>query len=93
MTVASFLLGLIIASIPACAFNFLVAGNLRKLLLLNVFSWVGFWCGQLVAIWRGWTFLKIGPIVLGVDLLFALVFIALGFWLTNFQPESKKKRR
>jgi len=92
MTFASFILGILIASIPACCFNFLVGGNVRKLLLLNIFSWVGFWVGQLVASWRNWTFLKVGPIILGVDLLFAVVFIALGFWLTNFQPENKKRR-
>ncbi|MHC1741066.1 MAG: hypothetical protein AB9897_08160 [Anaerolineaceae bacterium] len=93
MTFASFLLGLLIASIPACAFNFLIAGKLKKLILLNIFSWVGFWIGQLTATWRGWTFLKVGPIILGVDLLFAIFFIAAGFWLTNLQPVKNNNHR
>ena len=91
MTIASFILGLIIASIPACAFNFLVGGKFRKLILLNLFSWVGFWVGQLIADWRGWTFLSVGPIILSVDLLFALIFIALGYWLTNFENVNKNR--
>jgi hypothetical protein len=92
MTIASFILGCVIASIPACAFNFFVAGKFKKLLLLNIFAWIGFWIGQIIALWRGWVFLKVGPIILGVDLLFAFLFIGLGYWLTNFQPETKKYR-
>jgi len=91
VTIASFILGTLIASIPACACNFLVAGNFRKLVILNIFAWIGFWLGQLIADWRGWTFLKVGPIILGVDLLFAILWIALGYWLTNFQTANKKR--
>jgi len=93
MTIASFFLGFLIACIPACAFNFLIAGNFRKLLLLNLFSLIGFWIGQLISTWRGWTFLLVGPIVLGVDLLFSFAFIGIGFWLTNFQPKAKTVHR
>jgi hypothetical protein len=92
MTFASILLGLVIASIPACAFNFFVAGDFKKLFLLNIFAWIGFFIGQMIATWRGWAFLKVGPIILGVDLLFAFLFIGLGYWLTNFQPEKKRSR-
>jgi len=92
MTVASIILGFLIASIPACIFNFFVAGNFRRLVLLNVFAWIGFWVGQLISAWRGWTFLQVGPIILGIDLLVTILFIALGFWLTNFQTETKKTR-
>jgi uncharacterized membrane protein len=93
MTIASIILGFLIASIPACLFNFFVAGKFSKLLILNVFAWIGFWAGQIISNWRGWTILQVGPIVLGVDLLAAIVFIAIGFWLTNFQTESPKKSR
>jgi hypothetical protein len=93
MTIASIILGFLIASIPACVVNFFVAGNLRKLVILNVFAWVGFWMGQLIANWRGWSFLKVGPIILGVDLLAAIVFIGLGFWLTNFETDTPKRTR
>lgn len=89
MTLASVVFGLVIASIPACLANFLFAGNGRKLLVLNLFAWVGFFAGQAVAMWRGWSFLKTGPLILGVDLLFCLAFVGLGYWLTNFQPAKR----
>jgi hypothetical protein len=89
MTFASVIFGMIIAAIPACLVNFLVAGNGRKLLVLIVFAWIGFFAGQLLAMWRGWSFLKAGPLVLSVDLIVCLVFIGLGYWLTNFQPARR----
>jgi hypothetical protein len=92
MTFASILLGCVIASIPACGFNFFIAGTLKKLLLLNVFAWIGFWIGQIFATWKNISFLKVGPIILGIDLLFSFVFIGLGYWLTNFQPSPKKRK-
>ena len=93
MTFASVILGCLIASIPACAFNYFVGGNFPRLLSLNAMSWIGFWIGQIVASWQGWTFLIIGPIIVGIDLLFSFVFIGLGYWLTNFQATGNKKSR
>jgi uncharacterized membrane protein AbrB (regulator of aidB expression) len=92
MTFASIIFGCLIASIPACAFNFLIGGKMIRLLSLNAFAWVGFWVGQLFASWQGWTFLKTGPLLLGTDLLFTLIFIYLGYWLTNFQTINAKKK-
>jgi len=57
-----------------------------------LFSWVGFWIGQFIAAQKGWTFLKVGPLILGIDLIGAIIMIVLGFWLTNFKTEPKKSR-
>ncbi len=92
MTLPSIILGLLIASIPACIFNFFINGKFRKLIILNLFSWIGFWISQFIAMQKGWTFLKVGPLNLGVDLIGAIVLTALGFWLTNFKSEPKKVR-
>ena len=93
MTFVSFLLGLLIASIPACLLHFLVGGNFKRLVVLNLFAWIGFWLGHLLAAWREWNFLKLGPINLGTALLFSILFAVLGFWLSNFQTAPKKNKR
>jgi len=90
MTVASFFLGILIATIPACLLLFVLGGNLRKLVVLCLFSWLGFWLGHLLAAWQGWHFLILGPINLGTAILFSIGFSILGFWLSNFQPMKKK---
>lgn len=91
MTVAAVFLGLLIALIPAFLWHFLSGGGFRRLLGLIVFSWVGFWIGHLVAFWRNWTFLKLGPIYLGVALIFSILFVIVGSWLTSYSSEILKK--
>jgi hypothetical protein len=90
MTLASIFLGTLIATIPACLLLFLAGGGLRKLIVLIASSWIGFWLGHLFALWRGWSFLKLGAINLGTALIFCILFAILGFWLSNFQPEKKR---
>lgn len=91
MTVAAVFLGLLIALIPAFLWHFLSGGELKRLLVLIGFSWVGFWIGHLVALWRDWTFLKLGPIYLGMALIFSILFVIGGSWLTSYSSELLKK--
>ena len=91
MTLAAIFLGLLIATIPACLVLFVFGGDLRKLLILCLFSWVGFWLGHLLALWRGWNFLSIGPIKFGIAILFSIGFSIAGSWLSNIQQAPVKK--
>ncbi len=89
MTFPSFILGCMIASILGCAFHFWRGGKLGKLLLFNIFAWVGFWVGHLLAQWMGWHFLQLGPLNLGIAILFTLLFLFLGNWLGQVQVEAR----
>lgn len=89
MTIAAVFLGLLIALIPAFIWHFFSGGPFKHLLILVIFSWIGFWLGHLFAIWRGWTFLKLGPIYLGTALLFSIFFVIGGSWLFSIQPGRK----
>jgi hypothetical protein len=91
MTVPSVLLGLLIAMIPAFLWHFLSGGTMKRLLLLIILSWVGFWLGHLIALWRGWTFLKLGPIFLGTALIFSIIFVIGGSWLSSYSSENLQK--
>jgi hypothetical protein len=90
MTVASFFLGILIATTPACLLILFLGGNFRRLVAVSLFSWSGFWLGHLLAAWRGWHFFLLGPINLGTAILFSILFSFLGFWLCNFQPAKNK---
>jgi hypothetical protein len=91
MTVASFFLGLLIGLIPAFLWHFLSGGTFKRLLLLIVLSWIGFWLGHLVALWQQWTFLKLGPIYLGSALIFSIAFVIAGSWLGSYSSDILKK--
>jgi hypothetical protein len=64
MTLASIFLGFLIATIPACVVLFVFGGDFRKLIVISIFSWIGFWLGHLLAVWQKWNFLSVGPIKL-----------------------------
>ena len=81
MTFLAFILGTLTSAVPACIWNFLTAGNFRKLVYLIISSCLGFWIGHLLALWRGWNFLKLGPIYLGTALIFSIVFVIASSWL------------
>ncbi len=86
MTLASIFLGFLIATIPACIVLFVFGGNFRKLIVISIFSWIGFWTGHLLAVWQKWNFLNVGPIKLGTAIIFSIIFSILGSWLSNIQP-------
>jgi len=89
MTFPSFILGCMIASIFGCAFHFWRGGKLGKLILLNIFAWAGFWAGHLLGLLMGWKFLTLGPLNLGMSILFTVIFLFAGNWLSQFQAEAK----
>jgi len=89
MTFPSFILGILIASILGCAFHFWRGGKLGKLILFNIFAWLGFWAGHLFGQLMDWHFLMLGPLNLGIAILFTLIFLFFGNWLSQFQVETK----
>lgn len=89
MTFPSFLLGCLIAMIFGSAFHFWRGGKLGKLILYNLFAIVGFWLGHLAGLLMGWKFLPLGPLNLGISILFTIVVLFLGSWLSQIQAESK----
>jgi hypothetical protein len=92
MTIAAFFLGLLIATIPAFIWHFLSGGTFKHLILLIILSWVGFWLGHLFALWRNWSFIKLGPIYLGTALIFSIAFVIGGSWLSSYSLDQFNKR-
>jgi hypothetical protein len=81
MTLPAFLFGMLISTFLGIAFHLWQGGSLGQLLFYLVMSWVGFWVGQLLAIWLGLTFLSYGPLHLGMAILTSLIFLVIARWL------------
>jgi hypothetical protein len=82
MTLPTLLLGFAVSSLYGAAFHLWRNGGPLRLVLYLVLSWSGFWLGQLIANWLGWTFFHIGPLNLGMATLGSLVFLFIGYWLS-----------
>ncbi|MBP9676245.1 MAG: hypothetical protein KBD67_05840 [Anaerolineaceae bacterium] len=91
MTLASFFLGTVIASIIGCAFHFWHGGGLKWLIFFNVLAWIGFWLGHVAGNVFNLKFLMLGPINFGAAAISTLIVLFLGFWLSMFKQEAKRK--
>lgn len=91
MTLASFFLGMVIASIFGCGFHFWHGGGFKWLVFFNLLAWVGFWLGHLVGNLIQFKFLPLGPINLGAAIIGTMIILFLGFWLSMFNQDTQKK--
>jgi len=89
MTIPTLLFAIMIAILYGALFHFFRGGGGWRLLLYLGLSILGFAVGQLIGTWRGWEFLMLGPINLGMGTLGSGVFMALGDWLSH--SEGKRK--
>lgn len=92
MTFASILFGLVIATLIGAVFHLWRGGPLKVLSLLILFSWVGFWVGQMLGDELGWTFGKYGQLNLPASILGSLLFLFAGYWLSLSTQQAKKKQ-
>ncbi len=86
MTLPSFLLGAVVATLLGAAFHLWKGGGLGRLLLYLVLAWLGFWVGHWLAAQIDLDLFRVGPLFLGVGVLGALGLLFLGHWLFVVQP-------
>lgn len=82
MTIPTLLFGLLIALLIGALFHLWRGGGGGKLLLFLVLSTAGFAAGHFLAVWRGWTLLRLGSLEAGVAALGSLLFLVAGEWLS-----------
>jgi hypothetical protein len=82
MTLASFLLGFVLSSLYGALFHLWRGGNIYRLMLYLILSWMGFWIGHFLASFLDWTFLSIGPLHVGLASITSILFLFIGYWLS-----------
>ena len=92
LTLPSLLLAFLISSLYGTLFHLVRDGGLGRLILYLTLSWLGFAAGQLVGFWRGWTFLGIGPLNLGMATIGSALFLGLGYWLSLVEVRRPPSR-
>ena len=85
MTFPALLFALLIALFYGALYHLIRGGRAWRLLLYLFLSVFGFALGQLLGIWRGWVFLPIGSVNLGLSSICSLLLLILGDWLTRIE--------
>jgi hypothetical protein len=91
MTLPALLFSLLIALFYGAVYHLIRDGGGWRLLLFCFLSVFGFALGYLVGLWRGWVWLPVGTINLGVCTVGAFVILLLGDWLTRFDAGRQSK--
>jgi hypothetical protein len=91
MTLPTFLFALLVALFYGALYHLVRGGSFWRLLLFLALSVLGFAIGHLLGVWRGWIWLPIGSINLGLSSLGSFLMLILGDWLTQIEssPQSK----
>jgi hypothetical protein len=91
MTLPTLLLALLIALFYGTFYHLLRGGSFWRLMFYLGLSLFGFGMGHLVGIWRGWVFLPIGEMNLGLCSIGSLLFLILGDWLSRVEVNTESK--
>jgi hypothetical protein len=82
MNLPGLLLGIVISTLYGAIFHLWRGGGLGRLMLYIILSWIGFWSGQFLANYLGWTLFTVGSLHLGLATLGSLILLLLGYWLS-----------
>lgn len=91
MTLPSLLLALLIALLYGALYHLIRGGSFWRLILYFSLSIFGFAVGHLIGLWRGWVFLPLGSLNLGLSSIGSAIVLMLGDWLSRIEVEEGSK--
>lgn len=91
MTLPTLLFALLVALLYGALYHLLRGGGFWRLLLYLGLSILGFVAGHLVGLWRGWAFLPLGSLNLGMSSIGSILILVIGDWLSRIEGKEKSK--
>lgn len=91
MTLPTLLLSVLIALFYGTFYHLVRGGSFWRLVLYMFLSVFGFALGHLIGQWRGWVFLPIGTMNLGLSSIGSFVLLILGDWLSRVDTGVESK--
>jgi len=91
MTLPTFLFGLLIALLYGAAYHLIRGGGFWRLLLYLGLSILGFAVGHFIGLCRGWIFIPLGSLNVGVSSAGSIIILVIGDWLSRIEVKKKSK--
>ena len=91
MTVPALLFSLLIALLYGFLYHLIRGGGFWRLILYLFLSVFGFALGHIVGLWRGWVWIPLGTINLGISTASSFLILLLGDWLTRIEVRQGSK--
>jgi len=83
MTLPAFLFGSLVSWLLASVFHLVVSGNIKRIILYILFSWIGFWAGNYLGIYFGINLLKWGLVDYGMAVIGSFILLVFAYWLSS----------
>lgn len=91
MTLPALLFSVLITLLYGSLYHLVRGGGFWRLLLYVVLSTFGFTLGHLIGLWRGWVWIPLGSINLGVSSVGSFLLLLFGDWLSRIEAEQESK--
>ena len=91
MTLPALLFAILIALLYGALYHLVRGGGFWRLILYLILSLAGFMAGHLVGIWRGWVWIPLGAVNLGLSSAGSLLILLLGDWLSRVEVNEESK--
>ena len=91
MTLPTLLFALLIALLYGALYHLIRGGSFWRLLLYFGLSIFGFVTGHLIGLWRGWIFIPLGSLNLGLSSVGSILILILGDWLSRIEVKEGSK--
>lgn len=91
MTLPTLLFALLIALLYGTVYHLIRGGGFWRLLWYLSLGLFGFVAGHLVGLWRGWVWIPLGSINLGLSTLGSLLTLLIGDWLSRIEVDQQSK--
>jgi hypothetical protein len=93
MTLPGLVFGILFSTLFGAVFHLITGGSLTRMIVLIIFSWIGFWGGHILGNSLGWTFWSLGTLHMGMATLGSFIFLGIGFWLSLLGPKKQAKQK
>ena len=91
MTLPALLFALLVALLYGAIYHLIRNGGFWRLLLYFVLSILGFTAGHFLGLWRGWSFIPLGPLNFGLSTVVSILFLLVGDWLSRIEAPRRSK--
>jgi riboflavin transporter FmnP len=91
MTLPALLFAFLLALLYGALYHLIRNGGFWRLILYFILSVVGFTIGHFMGLWRGWVFIPIGSLNLGMSSLGSLIILIFGDWLSRIESSRESK--
>lgn len=91
MTLPTLLFALVAALLYGALYHLIRGGKTWRLFLYFFLSILGFVAGHLVGLWRGWVWIPLGSLNMGLSSLGSILILLLGDWLSHVEGKEGSK--